>query len=189
MDGWMDGRLMGVGWSGWYFRVWRIPCGNCGCSIDSEIMYWELALQKYVEVERYMILDLIVDLFKVAGRQCAICFFYMHLFFIYFDFLYARYCLQLGTGVACIRYALEVWCDAVFLEHFCQQNHCKQVVRISGCIFHSFLPWQVLDVLLGKSGCVVWAGMACCCFCSVSMSCPCEKCVKRQHRNGMLAGV
>lgn len=152
-------------------------------------MYWELALQKYVEVERYMILDLIVDLFKVAGRQCAICFFYMHLFFIYFDFLYARYCLQLGTGVACIRYALEVWCDAVFLEHFCQQNHCKQVVRISGCIFHSFLPWQVLDVLLGKSGCVVWAGMACCCFCSVSMSCPCEKCVKRQHRNGMLAGV
>ena len=50
---------------------------------------------------------------------------------------------------------------------------------------------------LAGSGCVagqewlcgLWLCMACCCFCSVSMSCPCEKCVKRQHRNGMVAAL
>ena len=158
----MDGPLMGVGWSGWYFRVWRIPYGNCGCSIDSDFMYCELALQEYVKVERYMIWDLIVDLFKVAGRQCAICFFYIcnlfiaflhiSILYIYIYIIYIYICLQLRTGVACIRYALEVWCDAVFLEHFCQQNHCKQVVRISGCILIHFY--------LGRFWMCCWARVA-----------------------------
>ena len=43
-------------------------------------------------------MDLIVDLFKVAGRQCAICFFYMHLFFICFNSIYCIFVYNSEPG-------------------------------------------------------------------------------------------